>query len=346
MMKFRITAYVLLVLLVVVPSCKCSRETNGEPKAEAAIAAEKLPEIKIERFEKDLFSMNIDSIDADLSKLKTKYGEFLNLYSHKIIQLGSPDAPGYGDLIKGFITDYFMNLDYLKVVEVYPNVADLEQELTQAFRRYLEYFPDKKIPRIYTCISGWNHSVFTSDSVIGIALDKYLGRNSEFYEKLGLDRYKRYTLQREYIVPDVMRSWAYTEFGFSDSAGNVLENMLYEGKVVYFIKQMSPEMEDSIAFGYTAKQMKWCESNGEQMWTYLAEHKLLFSTDYMVMRKLVYPAPFTAYFTPESPGRSAVWLGYKIIASYMKHNKSVTLDALMHNTDYEGILRESKFKPD
>ena len=81
------------------------------------------------------------------------------------------------------------------------------------------------------------------------------------------------------------------------------------------------------------------------MWTYLLEHKLLFSTDYMTIRKLVYPAPFTVYFTNESPGRSVVWIGYKIIEGYMENNKDVTLLQLMQESDYQKILRKSNYKP-
>ena len=81
------------------------------------------------------------------------------------------------------------------------------------------------------------------------------------------------------------------------------------------------------------------------MWTYLLEYKLLFSTDYMIIRKLVFPAPFTSYFPKESPGRAVVWLGYKIIEAYMDENQTVTLPQLMEATDYQLILRKSKFKP-
>jgi hypothetical protein len=323
-------------------SCNCSRN----PKDNKTKGAEnKKIEIHIKRFEKDLFTIDLDSISKDITRLKKTYNEFFDLYSIKVIGIGSPKDKGYPELLKKFITDYYMNLNYARVKEVFPDISDLEKDFSAAFENYATYFPEKKIPQIYTCISGWNQSIFTSDSIIGIALDKYLGRNCEFYEKLGLDLYKRYTLQREYILPDALRTWGYTEFEFSDSANNVLGNMLYEGKILYFMKLLTPESPDSIIFSYTPDQLKWCKKNTSAMWTYLIEHKLLFSTDYLTIRKLVYPSPFTSFFTNESPGRAAVWLGYKIIETYMKNNQDVTLPDLMKNTNYQQILRDSKFNP-
>ena len=115
--------------------------------------------------------------------------------------------------------------------------------------------------------------------------------------------------------------------------------------MVYFVKKMLPDVHDTIVLGFTPAQLKWCNNNSEQMWTYLVGNKLLFSTNNLTIRKLVYPAPFTSYFSQESPGRAAVWLGYKIVSAYMKHNKDITLPQLMQEPDYQKILRMSNFKP-
>ena len=80
------------------------------------------------------------------------------------------------------------------------------------------------------------------------------------------------------------------------------------------------------------------------MWTFLVEKKLLYATDYLTISKLIGPAPFSALFARESPGRAVVWLGYQIIASYMRHNK-VTLETLLRDNDYQQILKEAKFRP-
>ena len=81
------------------------------------------------------------------------------------------------------------------------------------------------------------------------------------------------------------------------------------------------------------------------MWQYLLEHDLLFSTDQFEVRKLTGDAPFTAYFTNESPGRAAVWIGFRIIESYMMKNTDVSLEELMRETDIQRILEKAKYAP-
>lgn len=334
----------LSIVLIISYSCQGDSKKPGNATPETKVEKTHVT-IHIERFEKDLFAINLDSIDPSIKKLQKKYGEFFDMMNYKVLKLGNPKDPRYDYGLKKFLTDYFISLNYNKVKEVYPNVDQLSTDLGKAFTKYKEYFPGKRIPRVYTCISGWNQSIINSDTILGICLDKYLGENCEYYNQLQLDKYMRYTMQKDYIVPDCMRLWGYATFTFNDSASNLLSNMLYEGKIWYYMKQVLPEIQDTLIFGYTPDQLKWCINNKKQMWTYLLEHKLLFSTEYMTIRKLVYPAPFTVYFTNESPGRAAVWLGYKIVESYMKNNSEVTLAQLMTETDYQKILRKSNFKP-
>jgi uncharacterized protein YjaZ len=81
------------------------------------------------------------------------------------------------------------------------------------------------------------------------------------------------------------------------------------------------------------------------MWVYLIENDLLFSSDNFVIRKLTGEAPFTSYFTNESPGRAAIWIGYKIVESYMTKNRDISLDEMMKNTDVQAILDKAKYNP-
>jgi len=91
--------------------------------------------------------------------------------------------------------------------------------------------------------------------------------------------------------------------------------------------------------------LKFCKNNESTMWQYLVEHDMLFNTEQFTIRKLTGEAPFTSYFTKESPGKAAVWIGFRIVESYMMKNKGVKLADLMTNTDVQGILEKSKYSP-
>jgi len=81
------------------------------------------------------------------------------------------------------------------------------------------------------------------------------------------------------------------------------------------------------------------------MWQYLIENNLLFSADSFTKKKLMGEAPFTSYFSKESPGRAAVWIGFRIVESYMRHNRNITLEELMSDKDTRAILEKARYSP-
>jgi hypothetical protein len=184
--------------------------------------------------------------------------------------------------------------------------------------------------------------------VLGIGLDRYLGANCEYYPRLDIYKYISARMTPENIVPDCMFGWGASEWDFSAlkyPADNVLAEIIHNGKLKYFEKCMLPETSDEIIFGFTADQMKFCRNNESQMWRYVIENSLLFSTDQFTIRKLIGDSPFTSFFTRESPGRAAVWLGFRIIESYMMKNPGVKIDEMMKNTDVQVILEKAKYSP-
>jgi hypothetical protein len=108
---------------------------------------------------------------------------------------------------------------------------------------------------------------------------------------------------------------------------------------------MLPDVPDSLKIGFSADQMKWCRNNESQMWSYLIEHKLLFTTDPLAIQKLTDDAPYTSFYTRESPGRASVWLGWKIVREYARKNPEVTFQEIMAMRDYQKILQGSKYHP-
>ena len=77
----------------------------------------------------------------------------------------------------------------------------------------------------------------------------------------------------------------------------------------------------------------------------ILENKHLFSSESILTAKYINPAPFTAYFPAESPGRTGIWIGWQIVRSFMEKNPQVTLPELMNNPDAQGILERSGYAP-
>jgi hypothetical protein len=339
-MKIRfIVFFLLLTILAATTSCKKNHYKVNTSSIKV--------KIEIKRLEKDLFSLNPDEVVTMVPSLKKKYGGFLQLFS-LVINTGDIDEASFGDLLLRFCSDKQNNDVYALTMKKFPDIKPIEVELQGAFSHYLYYFPGRKIPAVFTCITGFNNSIIAGDSLLGIGLDRYLGADCEYYPRLSIYKYISARMTPENIVPDCMYGWGASEWDFSAlkyPADNVLTEIIHNGKLKYFEKCMLPETTDEIIFGFTPGQMIFCRNNESQMWQYLIENNLLFTTDQLTIRKLTGEAPFTSYFTKESPGQAAIWLGFRIIESYMMKNPGIRMEDMIKNTDVQGILEKAKYGP-
>lgn len=332
--KWIVAAFFVLVML----GCKQNRfDTVPTPKNTEPIT--------IVRFEKELFTMPPDSLEKSYPALAQKYPNFSKLFTEGIIRIGKIDSPYFYRYLRLFLTDTMVQNARKMVDKTFPLHAPFEKELSNAFARYSYFFPNKPLPKIYTYISGYNLSLAIEDSLVAVGLDRYLGKNTVQYSLLGIPIYLQRKMHPSKVPSDVMRAWLYSAFPFHDSINNLLSNMIYEGQIMYLTKRMLPHQPDSLIFGFTPKQYKWCLNNESAMWTHIIENKLLFTTNSFDINKMINDAPFTSGFPRESPGRAAVWIGYRIVERFMERYKKIDLQNLMIIKDYQEILNQARYKP-
>lgn len=301
--------------------------------------------VRIIRFEKELIQYGLQPSSEELGSIRGKYPEFTDLFTDLVIRIGILNEEESVSGLHAFLNDTMIRSVHTMVEEQFKNFDRIEAELIKAFKHYRYYFPDKPLPEIYTCISGFNESAFVAEGLAGISLDKYLGSQNGYYTQLGIPRYKQRKMIPEMIPADVMYVWAMGEFEISPGASTLLDHIIHEGKLMYFLEAMMPSAPDTILTGFTAQQAAWCNKNESPMWTYLVEKDLLYSTKRMDIVRYINDGPQTNGFPPESPGRTGAWLGRQIIRKYMKRNPEVTLENLMKNQDYQGILNASAYLP-
>ena len=302
--------------------------------------------LEIHRLDHELFEIQHNNATYKIDALQKKYGEFFDAYTSNILAIGERSDSDYYSNLNMFLQDSIREQTRIKIDSVFRETSLIRQKLEDAFKHYRYYFPNKTVPQIITLISGFNQSIVLNREAVGISLDNYLGEKCPFYEQLGVAIYKRENMKAEKIPTDVLYAWANSEFEFDDSKNNLLSNMVYYGKIMYFLDAMFPEEPDYLKIGYKPEKLEWCYKNEAGMWTYLIEQKLLFTTERMNIVRFIGPAPFTTTFTNESPGRTGIWLGWQIVRKYMKRNPGVTLQGLMAENDYQKILNESKYMPE
>ena len=302
-------------------------------------------ELNVLPFYQDIHEMDTMNIESEIKPIIEKYPAFIQAYSHRIVRLGAPESPDYSKRIFDFVT-YQANKDiYAKSKEVFSSFDDFNLSLVGGFKHYKYYFPEMKIPDVYLMISGFSQSIAVDADWVGISIEKYLGQDCEFYEWLEIPKYLRKGMIKEKMAPDVLRAMALTNFTKKRKVDDLINNMVYQGKIRYFVHRMFPDIKDSLLFDYNAEQMLWCKNHEADMWASLVEWKHLFKEDRMMIQKYTGDAPFTSNFGNNSAPRAGEFIGYKIIEAYMKNNDQITFPDLMKETDGRKILAASNYRP-
>jgi gliding motility-associated lipoprotein GldB len=302
---------------------------------------------EVVRFEEKLFALPLQDTLEELTALRDQHPEFFDLFTWKVIGTGGIQEEGFSELMGTFLTDTMIVHVRELVKEKFADVEKTEKEIIKAFKYYSFHFPEKKIPTVFTMISGFNQSVVTAEHIIGVSLDKYLGRDCSYYKQLSnVPQYKVKNMHPRKIVPDMIYAWGMTEFNERSRATTLLDHMVHQGKLMYFTDALLPEMHDTLKIGYTEKQLQWCKNNEPQMWNYLVEERMLYSNRRMDILRFINDGPYTTGFPVESAPRAGIWLGWQIVRQYMKKNPDVTLAELMQNTEYQKILNESAYFPE
>lgn len=336
MKKFPI--YIVIIVLWILSSC-------GNNHLDINVSDVKIPEITIDRLEQDVFTMDTAHIQAETEKLQKKYGNFYSVFIRNIVNNGGIRDSSYTFRIRQFIYDKDMRHAYNDCQKTYPSIDFLNEELTDLYKHFKYYFPNRHLPKPITMMSGFNYSVVNIDSTLAIGLEMYLGKNNVFYEMLALPNYKTAFMNKENILPDAARAWMFTEFPYNMNKNDFLSEMLYMGKIMYLTDALLPEIHDSLKIQYTAQQLNYCTQNEFNIWSYFAAKKLLYTTDHAEIMKYTSEGPFTSAFSKEAPPRIAYWTGWQIVRQYMKNNPGITPEKLMKEDDAQKILTRAKYKP-
>ncbi len=301
-------------------------------------------ELKISRLDQELFANN-ESMQTKIPKLAQQYGEFFARYTEDMLNLGAVGDPTLPAAYKQFVYDADISTVAKNITAEYQDFTAESLSLTNGFKRYSVLFPNRIIPEIVTIISGFTYKIAATEKTLAIGLDMYLGETYPYYGSVQFPAYRKMTMDRKNIVSDALTGWVTTEFLKPDSSNAMIDEIIYEGKILYLLDQMLPHTVDEIKIGYSIEQLKWCRGNEMAMWGHFVNEKLLFSQikgDYF---KYVNDGPFTPGFDRASPSRTGNWLGWQIVRRYMENNQDVSAIELMNNKDAQGILNASNYKP-
>lgn len=236
------------------------------------------------------------------------------------------------------------------VVNHFPPEYDFKGILAPALRRFQYLFPEEKIPVIYFYVTGYQPNSglkdqsYLSEKYLGISLDYFMGEEFPFYPG-DLPKFMRRRCRPEYLPVAAMQHFAEYLHRVPDISESpmFLDYVISLGIRQNFLEAVLPEVSDSVRLSYTSAQMAFVREYEANIYKELIP--VLYSTDYMKFEKYLSDKPFTPNLSQESADRLAVFLGWKVVAEYLKKHPQILFPDLMKNYNHKRIFEEAKYKP-
>ena len=303
-------------------------------------------QVEMVRFDQSIQNVHEASVAQDIRVLYDEYPEFMTLWVEDILGIPSADTAYLEQALPQFLNDtlYGFKQTNAREQELFADVSELEKSLSKAFSRILWLYPETECPDLYLFVSGFQTPIYFGDEIIGIGGDMYLGSDYEYYNRVVYE-YQKQTMRKECIPVDVVSAYLFRTIPYTSTKSRLLDQMMYRGKVMYLTAQIFDQMPAYEVMGWTKEQWKWCEKNERAIWHLVMDKRDLFKTESLILTGYLNDGPFTSEISQDAPGRLGIWLGWRIVESYMEHNENVTLQELMAEGDAQKILEESYYKP-
>lgn len=298
-------------------------------------------DVEILRFEQVLF-------DTPAEQMQTELRQFASNYASLLLPV-YPDDAVYLSQLSQFVADPTVRDIYDITEKQYRDLSWLEKELGDALGKAAGYDNEIDIDLFATYVSGLSDyenriAVDRESGSVRISLDHYAVGGMEKYSYFGLPMYIVERCDSAHLASDIMAAIARQYVAMPDEKDvTMLDIMVSEGKVLYFLDQVMPKKEEAVKIRYSDEQMEWMRRNESNVWAYYIQNNLLYEKDFNRYHNFVDEAPKTNAFKDSAP-RTTHYIGWQIVRQYMK-NTNCTIKELFDNTNSQAILQASQYKP-
>ena len=332
-MKLRISLLVILISMLFA-SCGISTGKGTEQKGE---------EISVLRYDKLLNEYVRSNSFSAMQKLTMDYRQPTKILIEDVLAIGTVKDDTIFQRLQKFYSDTTLVRLVSDVEAKFPNLDEVEKGLNKGFRKLKKEVPGTKVPFVHSQISAFNESIILVDTLLGISLDKYMGEDYPLYKRFYYD-YQCRSMRPERIVPDCFSFYLLSRYDMDYHEGTCLiDLMIHSGKINYVVQNLLDYDNIGEAMGYSKEENDWCRENEKAIWDYICSNDHLHARDPMVFRYYMKPAPAVEMLGCQAPALIGIWVGARIVASYMKKHKDMKLKDLLEFTDYHTMLSESDY---
>lgn len=316
---------IILLILISTLIISCSEDQLNVDVSHVEV------DLQTSRLDQDLFEGDFSQPDELHQQLYQKFGNFYNVYLEEILQTGPGDRVESLLTAEDFVRDVYMHQTYEAIQEVHnPRIQGYNRELEDAFKHLKYYYPETEIPNIIYYHSGFNFGVYSLDNSIGVGLDWFLGKEHKITQNLPFPVYRKQKMEPQYLTVNVIKDWSNKLLYQNIEGENLLETLVYYGKIMYLVDALMPEVPDSIKMNWNSNEINWCKENEFRIWKELAsDQSTLYDTTPFEVQKWVIDGPFTSGLPQESPGMAGVWIGWQMLKDHHARNPETALNEIL-----------------
>ncbi len=299
----------------------------------------------IRRFDQDLFALDTTRFSEGMAALQAKYPSFLPFFIQNVAHDQSQPNELPEAALRGFVAAQQVRRLNDSCQAQFRDLNSFQKETTQLLRYFKHYFPQRREPITVTAVTEFVGDAFlVNDTTLMIGIDMFLGSNFEGYNPEIFPQYLRNQFTPKHMVVKYAFELANSSIP-PPAKDNVIDHIVRNGKVLYLMDCLLPEMPDSTIIGYTDEQLKGCFANEKGLWARLLEMKVLYEPLSTRNMKIVTAGPSTDNVYQETPGQVGNWVGWQIVRAYMKRHPEADFEQLNRLTDAQQFLEKAKYKP-
>jgi len=346
--RMRFFASTLLIFVLM----SCNNANNNPDVSDIKV------EVKVERFDKDFFSMDTNRLTQSLHELSRKYPAFLPLYSEFLSPI-NPMVKQQGRTYEEAVRIFFRAIKPLAsdVEKKYNNLENVRGDLEKSFRYVKHYYPSFTIPKVLTSVESYSpddpqevYGVILYNDTLIISLQMFMGKDFQQYDQTVYPDYLRRRFNEEFIVPNSIRAITNSIYRDSSESASLIEQMIEKGKQWFLMDRFLPDTPDSLITGYTKSQTEFIKKNEGDIWVeFLKNTPDPYTVEQERLKNYLGEGPFTQDMPHDlegngTPGNIGQWIGWRIVQKFAEKNAEMTVQQILA-TPARKIFQEAKYKP-
>lgn len=304
------------------------------------------------RYDREIMALDIQNLEHSYNELLKRQPFITEIYFEKLLSIPSENKDSFLLQVKNLLQAESIIRLQDTIDHVFMNTTQIEKELETGCKFLKYYFPGYKTPHFYAYHTEFGYqAIIFSDGErdgIGLGLDYFLGedfdykridsRNPVFSEYMIRMYNKDHIARRAFdvIVEDLV----------GDPGGKrFIDLMIHEGKKIYILDQLLPHVHDTVISGFSSKQFDWLNENELEIWSFFIDKDMFYNTNMINNMKYLSPAPNSPGMPKEAPGRTASYIGWKIVKAFMIQNPDFNMQDLVKYRDAQKLMELSRYRP-